>query len=81
MNALVKKEIHLLLPGWSVAMLLAMVQGITQPYDFYVAMLLFFGLTIICAIRGAALYCRQAYAARRVRRVATIKAAAAINEA
>jgi hypothetical protein len=47
MNALVKKEIHLLLPGWSVAMLLAMVQGITQPYDFYVAMLLFFGLTIM----------------------------------
>jgi hypothetical protein len=42
---------------------------------------MFFGLTVICAIRGTALYCRQAYAGRRVRRVATIKAAAAINEA
>jgi hypothetical protein len=42
---------------------------------------MFFGLTIICAIRGAAVYCHRAYAARRVRRVATIEAAAAINEA
>jgi ABC-type Na+ efflux pump permease subunit len=47
MNALVKKEIRLLLPSWIVAMLLAMVQGITRPYDFYVASLLFFGLTIM----------------------------------
>jgi hypothetical protein len=43
---------------------------------------LFFGLTAICIIRGGALYCRQALAARRVRGVAPIKAAAAIiNEA
>src|ERR1017187_9189294 len=47
MNALVKKEIRLLLPSWIVAVLLAMVQGITRPYDFYVASLLFFGLTIM----------------------------------
>jgi len=47
MNPLVKKEIRLLLPSWSVAVLLAMVQGITRPYDFYVASLLFFGLTIM----------------------------------
>ena len=47
MNPLVKKEIRLLLPSWSVAMLLALVQAITQPYDFYVASLLFFGLTIM----------------------------------
>ncbi len=47
MNALVKKEIRLLLPSWLVAMLLAMVQAITRPYDFYVACLLFFGLTIM----------------------------------
>jgi hypothetical protein len=47
MNALVKKEIRLLLPNWSVAMLLAMVQAITRPYDFYIATLLFFGLTIM----------------------------------
>jgi hypothetical protein len=47
MNALVKKEIRLLLPGFIVAVLLAMVQGITRPYDFYVASLLFFGLTIM----------------------------------
>lgn len=47
MNALVKKEIRLLLPSWIVAMLLALVQAITQPYDFYVACLLFFGLTIM----------------------------------
>ncbi len=47
MNALVKKEIRLLLPGWMVAMLLALVQAITRPYDFYIACLLFFGLTIM----------------------------------
>ena len=47
MNALVKKEIRLLLPSWSVAALLALVQAITRPYDFYVASLLFFGLTIM----------------------------------
>jgi ABC-type transport system involved in multi-copper enzyme maturation permease subunit len=47
MNALVKKEIRLLLPAWLVALLLAMVQAITRPYDFYVASLLFFGLTIM----------------------------------
>ena len=47
MNALVKKEIRLLLPSWMVAMLLALVQAITRPYDFYVACLLFFGLTIM----------------------------------
>ena len=47
MNALVKKEIRLLLPSWMVAMLLALVQAITRPYDFYIACLLFFGLTIM----------------------------------
>ncbi len=47
MNALVKKEIRLLLPSWIAAVLLAMVQAITRPYDFYVASLLFFGLTIM----------------------------------
>ena len=47
MNVLVKKEIRLLLPGWMVAVLLALVQAITRPYDFYVAFLLFFGLTIM----------------------------------
>ncbi len=47
MNPLVKKEIRLLLPSWIVAVLLAMVQAITRPYDFYVASLLFFGLTIM----------------------------------
>jgi hypothetical protein len=47
MNALVKKEIRLLLPSWIVAMLLALVQAITRPYDFYIACLLFFGLTIM----------------------------------
>src|ERR1700690_776430 len=47
MNALVKKEIHLLLPSFMVAVLLALVQAITRPYDFYVATLLFFGLTIM----------------------------------
>ena len=47
MNALLKKEIRLLLPSWSAAMLLAMVQAITRPYDFYVASLLFFGLTLM----------------------------------
>jgi ABC-type transport system involved in multi-copper enzyme maturation permease subunit len=47
MNPLVKKEIRLLLPSLIVAVLLAMVQGITRPYDFYVASVLFFGLTIM----------------------------------
>jgi hypothetical protein len=47
MNALVKKEIRLLLPSWIAAVLLAIVQAITRPYDFYVASLLFFGLTIM----------------------------------
>ena len=42
---------------------------------------LFFGLTIVCTIRGAALYCAQLLAAYKTRRVATIKGAAAINEA
>ncbi len=47
MNPLVKKEIRLLLPAWGVAMLLALVQVITRPYDFYVASLLFFGLALM----------------------------------
>jgi hypothetical protein len=47
MNALVKKEIRLLLPGWSVAMLLALVQAVTRPYDFYIVCLMFIGLTIM----------------------------------
>lgn len=47
MNALVKKEIRLLLPSCSVALLLAAVQGITKPYNSYVAFLLFLGLTIM----------------------------------
>src|ERR1700690_185680 len=47
MNALVKKEIRLLLPSFMVAVLLALVQAITRPYDFYIACLLFFGLTIM----------------------------------
>jgi hypothetical protein len=47
MNALVKKEIRLLLPSWIAAMLLAMVQAITHPYDFYVASLLLFGLALM----------------------------------
>jgi len=47
MNPLVKKEIRLLLPSFLVAALLAMVQAVMQPYDFYVASLLFFGLTIM----------------------------------
>jgi hypothetical protein len=47
MNPLVKKEIRLLLPSFIMAVLLAMVQGITRPYDFYVASLVFFGLTIM----------------------------------
>jgi hypothetical protein len=47
MTPLVKKEIRLLLPSFTVAVLLALVQGITRPYDFYVASLLFFGLTIM----------------------------------
>jgi len=47
MNPLVKKEIRLLRPSWTAAMLLALVQAVTRPYDFYVASLLFFGLTIM----------------------------------
>jgi hypothetical protein len=47
MKVLIKKEVRLLLPAWIVAVLLAMVQGITRPYDFYVVSLLFFGLTIM----------------------------------
>jgi hypothetical protein len=47
MNPLIKKEIRLLLPSWLVALLLATVQAITRPYDFYIASLLFFGLTIM----------------------------------
>ena len=47
MSALVKKEIRLLLPSWSVAVLLALVQAIIRPYNFYAACLLFFGLTIM----------------------------------
>ncbi|HXE43251.1 MAG TPA: hypothetical protein VN516_09525, partial [Candidatus Baltobacteraceae bacterium] len=47
MNALVKKEIRLLLPSWIIALLLATVQVITRPYDFYVAMLLFVGMTMM----------------------------------
>lgn len=47
MNALVKKEIGLLRPGWTVAMLLALVQTITRPGDFYVGCLLFFGFTLM----------------------------------
>ena len=42
---------------------------------------LFLGLTLICIIRGAALYCLQMMAAHKTRRVSTIKTAAAINEA
>jgi len=42
---------------------------------------LFFGLTIVCAIRGASVCGWQALAAYRVRKVETIKAAAAMNEA
>jgi len=44
MNALLKKEIRLLLPSWGVAMLLAMVQAAVSPYDFYDAWLVLFGL-------------------------------------
>ena len=47
MNPLIKKEIRLLFPGWTIAMVLALVQAITRPYDFYVASLLFFGLTLM----------------------------------
>jgi len=47
MNALVKKEIRLLLPSGGAAVLLAMVQATTQPFDFYVAWLMFFGLAIM----------------------------------
>jgi hypothetical protein len=42
---------------------------------------LFFGLTIVCILRGLGLYCWQTVAAYKTRRVGTIKAAAAINEA
>lgn len=47
MNPLVKKEIRLLLPSWSAAMLLALVQAISRPYNFYIASLVFFGLAIM----------------------------------
>lgn len=47
MNLLVKKEIRLLLPGCILAVLLALVQAITRPYDFYIAALLFAGLAIM----------------------------------
>src|SRR5208337_2514812 len=47
MSPLVKKEIRLLLPSWVVAVLLALVQAITRSYDFYVACLLFLGLTMM----------------------------------
>jgi hypothetical protein len=47
MNPLVKKEIRLLLPSWSVAMLLVLVQAMARPYNFYIASLLFFGWTIM----------------------------------
>ena len=47
MNPLVKKEVRLLLPAWIVAMLLAMVQACTRPYDFYIAFLVFFGLSLV----------------------------------
>lgn len=47
MNALVKKEIRLLLPAWTVAMLLALCQAMTRPYDFYIASLLFLGMTMM----------------------------------
>src|ERR1700753_1784561 len=47
MNPLVKKEIRLLFPAWVMAMLLALIQAITRPYDFYVASLLFFGLALM----------------------------------
>ena len=47
MSPLVKKEIRLLLPSWGVAVLLALVQAITRSYDFYIACLLFLGLTMM----------------------------------
>lgn len=47
MSQLVKKEIRLLLPSFIAAVLMAMVQAITRPFDFYIASLLFFGLTIM----------------------------------
>ena len=47
MSPLVKKEIRLLLPSFIAAVLMAMVQAITRPFDFYIASLLFFGLTIM----------------------------------
>jgi hypothetical protein len=47
MNALVKKEIRLLLPAWALAMLLALCQAMTRPYDFYIASLLFLGMTMM----------------------------------
>ena len=47
MNALVKKEIRLLLPSWMAAVLLALVQAIIRPYNFYAVCLLFFGLAIM----------------------------------
>jgi hypothetical protein len=47
MNALVKKEIRLLLPSWIAALLLALVQVFTRPYNFYIVSLPFFGLAIM----------------------------------
>src|SRR4051812_20758645 len=47
MNALLKKEVRLLLPGWTIASSLALVQAVTRPYDFYIAALLFIGMTIL----------------------------------
>jgi hypothetical protein len=47
MSPLVKKEIRLLLPSWIIALLLALIQAITRPYDFYVVMLLFVGMTMM----------------------------------
>ncbi len=47
MSPLVKKEIRLLLPSWIIALLLALIQAITRPYDLYVVMLLFVGMTMM----------------------------------
>lgn len=47
MNPLIKKEIRLLLPAWITALLLALVQTILPPRDFYVAFLPFLGMTVL----------------------------------
>src|SRR6185312_10021207 len=47
MNALVKKEIRLLLPAWIIAVLMSLVQATTRPNDFYIAALLFIGMTMM----------------------------------